>query len=89
MESIVQVRAEHRELWRAVDRLKPDDRTVLTLSYFMGMSEAEVTETLGIKKGAVKKRKHSALKRLRAVVEREFPGLGHEALPRPAPEGTS
>ena len=78
VESIVQVRVEHRELWRAVNRLKTDDRTVLTLSYFMGMSEAEVAESLSIKKGAVKKRKHTAVKRLRALVKSEFPELAHE-----------
>ena len=88
VESIVQVRVEHQELWLAVNRLKTDDRTVLTLSYFMGMSEAEVAETLGIRRGAVKKRKHNALMRLRAIVEGEFPGLGDEALQRPAQEGT-
>ena len=89
VESIVQVRAEHRELWRAVNRLKSDDLTVLTLSYFMGMSDIEVAETLGVKKGAAKKRKHSAIKRLRALVEREFPELGDDAIRHTAPEGTA
>ena len=48
---------------------------VLALSFFMEMSEAEVADALGIKRGTVKSNKHKALRRLRAVVEREFPAL--------------
>ena len=75
VESLVQVRSDHQELWLAVNRLKTNDRMVLALSYFMEMSEAEVAGALGIKRGTVKSNKHKALRRLRAVVEREFPGL--------------
>ena len=89
VESIVQVRVEHRELWRAVNRLKTDDRTVLTLGYFMGMSDLEVAETPGVKKGAAKKRKHSALRRLRTLIEPEFPELAHETRRPMAWKGTS
>ena len=74
-ESIVQVREERRELWRAVNQLKTEDRLVLTLSYFMGMSEADMAVTLDIKPGTVKSRKHNSLLRLRAVVEQPFTGL--------------
>ena len=88
VESAVMVMVEHEELWRAVNRLKDDDRLVLTLSFFMGLSEADVAEALGIKRGTVKSRKHNALKRLRAVVEREFPELG-DAIQHTAPEGTA
>ena len=62
---------------------------VLTLSYFMGFSEAEIAETMGIKRGTVKWRKHKALQRLRSVVEREFPNLGEAALGPLRPEGTT
>ena len=89
VESAVLVRVEHQELWRAVNRLKPNDRLVLTLSYFMEMSEAEVAEALGIRRGAARKRKHDALRRLRSVMEREFPALGDVAPGLPGPEGTS
>ena len=80
VESAVMVRVEHQELWRALNRLKDDDRFVLTLSFFMGLSEADVAEALGIKRGTVKSRKHNALVRLRALVEREFPELQHAVL---------
>ena len=82
VESAVMVRVEHEELWRAVNRLKDDDRLVLTLSFFMGLGEADVAEALGIKRGTVKSRKHNALGRLRALVEREFPELQHAVLER-------
>ena len=86
VESAVIVRAEHRELWRAVNRLKDDDRLVLTITYFMGMREADVATALGIRRGTVKSRKHNALMRLRALVEREFPGLRRDVLEQPASE---
>ena len=89
VESIVQVKAEHRDLWRAVNRLQTDDRMVLTLTYFMEMSESDAAATLGIKQGTVKSRKHNAIKRLRAIVEREFPGLGDVTIGQQEPKGTS
>lgn len=86
VESAVIVRAEHQDLWRAVNRLRDDDRLVLTLTYFMGMGEADAAAALGIRRGTVKSRKHNALVRLRALVEREFPGLRRDVLERPASE---
>lgn len=83
VESAVAVKVEHQELWRAVNELKADDRLLLTLSYFMGLSEADVGSALGIKRGTVKSRKHNALLRLRALVEREFPALRREVLEQP------
>ena len=80
VESAVVVRSEHRELWWAVNQLKTNDRLVLTLSYFMGMSEADIAVTLDIKPGTVKSRKHNALLRLRALVEQSYPWLRREAM---------
>ena len=47
MDSVVEIRAEHRDLWCAFTGLKTNDRVVLTLSYFLDMTEAEAAETLG------------------------------------------
>lgn len=80
VEDVALVRAEHRELWSALNRLKDDDRVVLILTYLVGLSEIETAEALGIKRGTVKSRKHNALSRLRSLVEREFPGLWSERL---------
>ena len=73
MESTAVVRSEHRQLWGAINQLKTNDRLVLTLSYFMGMSEADIAVTLDIKPGTVKSRKHNALQRLRALVKQSDP----------------
>ncbi len=88
-ESMVLDSVVHLDVVAAVNRLKTKDRLVLTLSYFMGFSEAEIAETMRIKPGTVKWRKHKALERLRKIVEREFPGLGEAALGTLGPEGTS
>ena len=48
VESTAVVRSEHRQLWGAINQLKTNDRLVLTLSYFMGMSEADIAVTLDI-----------------------------------------
>jgi RNA polymerase sigma-70 factor (ECF subfamily) len=89
VESIVLARAEHRDLWSALRRLKTNDQLVLVLTYFMGLGEEDVAVTLGIKRGTVKSRKHNALARLRALVERDFPGLAGQALERPELEEAS
>jgi RNA polymerase sigma factor (sigma-70 family) len=49
----------------AVDELPDEQRTVVTLRYFLGLSEHEVAETLGVPLGTVKSRTARALERLR------------------------
>jgi RNA polymerase sigma factor (sigma-70 family) len=49
----------------AVNELPDDQRIVVTLRYFAGLSEEEVAETLGIAPGTVKSRTSRALERLR------------------------
>ncbi|MGZ8692380.1 MAG: RNA polymerase sigma factor [Gaiellaceae bacterium] len=58
--------AEAREtLLAAVNELPEDQRTVIALRYFVGLSEHEVAETLSLPKGTVKSRSARALERLR------------------------
>ena len=58
--------AETREqLLAAVNELPDDQREVIALRYFLGLSEQEVSETLGIAQGTVKSRTARALERLR------------------------
>ena len=53
------------ELLAAVNDLPDDQRMVIALRYFAGLSEDEVAETLGIAQGTVKSRTSRALERLR------------------------
>ena len=58
--------AEQRStLLAAVEQLPEEQRDVLALRYFLGLSEAEVAETLAIPPGTVKSRTARALERLR------------------------
>ena len=52
-------------LLAAVDELPDEQRTVVALRYFLGLSEHEVAETLGVPQGTVKSRTARALERLR------------------------
>ena len=57
---------EQREgLLAAVNELPEDQRAVVALRYFLGLSEHEVAETLGLPAGTVKSRTARALERLR------------------------
>ena len=58
--------AETREtLIAAVNELPEDQRTVIALRFFAGLSEHEVAEALGLPEGTVKSRSARALDRLR------------------------
>jgi RNA polymerase sigma-70 factor (ECF subfamily) len=62
-------------LWQAVRRLSLPDQEVVYLRYFLELPEAEMAAALDVAAGTIKSRLHRALKRLRAVVEADFPGL--------------
>lgn len=58
--------AQQREaLLTAVNDLPEDQRSVITLRYFVGLSEQEVADTLDLPTGTVKSRTSRALERLR------------------------
>ena len=56
---------QRSELLAAVDELPEEQRTVVALRYFLGLSEHEVAETLAVPQGTVKSRTARALERLR------------------------
>lgn len=62
-------------LWQAVRQLRPAEQDVIYLRYFLALTEAETAEALAIAPGTVKSRSHRALKKLRHVIERDFPVL--------------
>ena len=60
-----------RTLGRAFDRLRRDDRLLLTLHHYLGLPVAETASVLGIPTGTVKSRVHAAMDRLRAAYDAE------------------
>ncbi|MEX2229828.1 MAG: sigma-70 family RNA polymerase sigma factor [Dehalococcoidia bacterium] len=60
------IAAERREfVARALDRLRPDDRLVITYRYLLDLSESEMADALGVARGTVKSRLSRAMSRLR------------------------
>jgi RNA polymerase sigma-70 factor (sigma-E family) len=60
---------EHREVIAALQRLAQRQREVLVLRYWSGCSEAEIADTLGISRGAVKSTASRALDALAKIME--------------------
>ncbi|MGW0468228.1 RNA polymerase sigma factor [Streptomyces sp. NPDC003027] len=59
----------HREVLAALGTLTPRRRQVLVLRYWADLSEAEIAETLGISRGAVKSNASRALDALEKILE--------------------
>ena len=64
-----------RTLWTAVRRLRQADQEVIYLRYFLDLSVGETATALEIAPGTVKSRLHRSLRRLEAVITRDFPIL--------------
>jgi RNA polymerase sigma factor (sigma-70 family) len=60
---------QRTSLLAALDELPEEQRAVVSLRYFLDLSEAEVAETLGIPQGTVKSRTARALERLRETYD--------------------
>ena len=70
------VAEEHREVLAAMAGLAPRQREVLVLRYWSDLSEADIAETLGLSRGAVK----STASRALDALERALSTNGKEAL---------
>jgi len=57
-----------REVWSALDRIHADQREVIVLHWFEGLSFPEVSEVLGVSVSAVKVRAHRGYVALRALL---------------------
>src|SRR6185312_12825375 len=58
------------ELLAAVEGLREEERLVVSCRFFLGLSEDETAQTLGLKLGTVKSRTSRALAQLHEEVER-------------------
>jgi len=70
---------ESRQLWQAVQRLRPSDQQIVYLRYFLDLSVAETAEAMQVAQGTVKSRLNRALERLRGIIQREFPAFQDRA----------
>ena len=61
--------ADRDELERGFRRLSAEQRAVLVLHHYLGMSAAEIAEVMGVPAGTVGSRIHYALASLRAAIE--------------------
>jgi RNA polymerase sigma-70 factor (ECF subfamily) len=72
--------ADRDVIERGLRRLRPEQRAILVLHYYLGMSTSAIGETLGVPQGTARSRLHAALSAMRAAlaaVER-----APEAIPR-------
>jgi RNA polymerase sigma-70 factor (ECF subfamily) len=74
-EGVLLATEESRDVWRAINQLATDDRLILYLRYFLELSEAEMARVIQRPPGTVKSRLHRAGRRLRAVIEKDYPHL--------------
>ncbi len=69
-------REKSERLLQAVNRLAPEERTLIVLRYLVELPEADVAQAMNIPVGTVKSRLHRILEHLRVIIRREFPDLG-------------
>jgi RNA polymerase sigma factor (sigma-70 family) len=58
-----------KEVREALADLSPDQRQVLEMAYFRGMTQVEIAREIGIPLGTVKTRTFAAMRKLRAALE--------------------
>jgi RNA polymerase sigma factor (sigma-70 family) len=70
------VRGEQSErLLEAISKLDDRDQNVLHLRYYMQLSEAEMSDAMAVRKGTVKSRLSRAQKRLKELIDSDYPDL--------------
>ena len=70
-ELAVQTSIQRQRVRTAVARLPEEQRRVLALAYFQGMSQGEIAQTLGLPLGTVKTRVRLAMDKLRTTLQPE------------------
>jgi RNA polymerase sigma-70 factor, ECF subfamily len=70
-----------QRLWESLNRLKPLDREALVAFYIHGQSLIEIAEELDVPVGTVKRRLHTARKRLKSELESTADGSDEWSIP--------
>jgi RNA polymerase sigma-70 factor (ECF subfamily) len=73
--AVLEARRRWRATRRAIEKLPENQRMVLVLVRFEGLSYKQAAEVLGITEGAVESRLVRAMRRLEAAQESEFSGV--------------
>ena len=60
--------ADRDVIERGLRRLRPEQRAILVLHYYLGMSTSAIGETLGVPHGTSRSRLHAALSAMRAAL---------------------
>ena len=68
-EETVMQHAVQRDIRHALEALEPDQRTVVELAYFGGLSQTEIAAETGVPLGTVKSRVRLAMRHLRRALE--------------------
>lgn len=76
--------ADRDQLERGFRRLKPEQRAVVVLHFYLGLTGPEIADTLGIPEGTAKSRLHYATEALRAALEADARGPVAATNGRPA-----
>jgi RNA polymerase sigma-70 factor (ECF subfamily) len=67
------VSEEHLDVWRAIDRLSPDDAELVVLKHIEGWTYEELSKALEIPRGTVMSRLYVARQRLLTLLSGETP----------------
>ena len=73
--------ADRDQVERGFRQLKPEQRAILTLHHFAGLSSAEIADVLGIPVGTAGSRIHYATRALRAALEADTRGIAGKERP--------
>jgi RNA polymerase sigma-70 factor (sigma-E family) len=60
--------ALHDEMWRVLQSLSPQQRSVLVLRYYEGLAETEIADALGVSVGTVRQHAARGMRHLRALM---------------------
>jgi RNA polymerase sigma factor (sigma-70 family) len=86
-EALVEQATSSAELWALVGELSPEQRAVIVLRYYAGLSTAQVAERLALPPGTVRWRLHAAHHRLRGLLKRlAWGGAGQSGVQAPRRE---